>query len=289
MAKNKDIEVLINEMKKPDATPRKILNLFLEMIGSYDSHSWEYIEKREFDKATQMTDEMHKLGVVEYYLLLLAKEELLSRDDVNTYKYMEPHLESIQKLIENVDAKAARSDKMPSEDSEKVTAYEERKINDAWQEDEEKSVPVIRIEKRELPDHFQTVEIDANIPRGTFANRDTGIEVIFGRRTIEEVMDQIKCDKNGILSEVKMAVLFQMQKLIENTICFDHLDSGKNESDSTLIHRLYGLIEYGGSYYLAKFKVDVLSDDDLTKLYEPLERLYRISDIYIIPVEEPFS
>ena len=296
MAKNKDIEVLINEMKKPDATPRKILNLFLEMIGSYDNRSWEHIEKREFDKATQVTDEMNRLGIVEYYLLLLAKEELLSRDDSETYKYMEPHIKSIQKLIETVNAWTAGPEQKESVDTVKMTAYEKRKLDKAWTEDDETSVPVIRVEKKKLPDHFPAAEIDENIPRGTFTNRDTGIEVIYGRRTIEETMDQIMDrENNSILAEIKIAVLYRMQELIENTVCFDHLDledqsDGKNNPDGVLIHRLYGLIEYGGRYYLLKFRLDALCDDtDLPETYDFLGRIYRISDIQIIPVEQPFN
>ena len=91
-----------------------------------------------------------------------------------------------------------------------------------------------------------------------------------------------------------MAALFDMQKLIESSVCFDSVigdisaSNGKSPN-SLFMHRMYSVFEYNNEYYLANLAIEEsCATDRDDKFRDTFNKLYSFRDIKITPMKPGF-
>ena len=228
----------------------------------------------------------------------LIKEEIqaekITTNDVEVLRSIEPKRKSVQNMLETEVSKTPKFEKLLKEQFGEKSAFEMRKGNNNWLKDESKTVPIINVQKRDIPEKLSDIRKKNDIPRGTFVNKDTGIEIQFGRKSINEIIAKALPDvQRNIPVEARMATLYQMQELIENAVFFDSQISdydtvtSKNKSPNSLfIHRMHGVIDYEGKKYLANLSIEENYITDKENNFNGTSnRLYSFRDIRITPVE----
>ena len=222
------------------------------------------------------------------------QKEAITVDDVQALRSIEPKRKSVQNMLENEVAQTPKFEKLLNEEMGEKSAYEMRSGNNEWRNDETKTVPIINVQKREIPENLADLRKQNDIPRGTFINKDTGIEIQFSRKSINEIVAKAIPDaKRDIPVEARLAALYQMEELIENSVCFDSRISeydpvtSKNKSPNSLfIHRMHGILEYEGKTYLSNLSVEESYITDKENNFNGTsKRLYSFRDIEITPVD----
>lgn len=253
------------------------------------------VENKDFDTADRFLKEIQELSDKYDNIKTEIQAESINDDDIQRLRNIQPLRKSVQNMLENEVSQTPKFEKLLNDELGEKSPYEMRNGNNAWRNDETKFVPIIKIEKRNIPENLTEIQKNINsITRGTFVNNDTGIEIQFSRHSIEEIVAKaIPDDKRDIPIEARIAALYQMQELIGNAVCFDsrisdyNPVSSKNKSPNSLfIHRMHGVLEYEGEIYLANLSVEELYATDKENNFKGTSnRLYSFRDIKITPVE----
>lgn len=256
-----------------------------------------FVVDNDFTNAAVAAQELAELSREAENIKEQIQAQEITADDVNVLRKIKPARKSVQNMLDNEVAQTPKFEKLLNEEMGEKSAFEMRISDNEWRNDESKTVPIINIQKRDIPENItelQKSESIKNITRGTFVNRDTGIEIQFGRRSVEEIIAKaIPDNKRDIPVEARMAAIYQMQDLIENAICFDsqiseyNEDNSKNKSPNTLfIHRMYSILDYNNEKYLANLSVEEFySTDKENRFRDTNNRLYAFRDIKITPVK----
>lgn len=254
----------------------------------------EFVESNEYAKARKSLSELKRLNKRFGKLKGEIRNESITDEDVQKLRNIKPHRKSVQNMTDLEVAQTPKFEKLLYTELGEKSPYEMRNGNLDWRNDASKTVTVIEVQKRDIPDKLTEVRKDQTIPRGTFVNRDTGIEIYFGRKAIEEIIAKaIPDNKRDIPVDARMAALYQMQEVIEKAICFDSKVSdydsvaSKNKSPNTLfLHRMHVIMSYEGKDYLANLSVEELySTDKESNFKNTSNRLYSFRDIEITPVK----
>lgn len=223
-----------------------------------------------------------------------AKTKLLemdiTADDVKALRSIQPARKSVQNMLENEVAQTPKFEKLLGEEMGEKSAYEMRNSGNEWRNDESKTVTVVDIQKRNIPDKVNKMKKAEGIPKGEFTNLDTGISIQFSRRSLGEIIAKaIPDEKRNIPVEARMASLYQIDDIIENAICFDSQISEANSASKSphtlFIHRLYGVYKYDNELYLANLAIEEFYNRGLeTEVDKTASRVYSFKDIKITPV-----
>ncbi len=222
----------------------------------------------------------------------------ITADDVQSLRSIEPKRKSVQNMLEQEVAQTTKFEAMLGSEMGAKFAYEMRNSNNEWRNDDTQTVNVINISERSFPQGIADLRRSENISkinRGTFVNKDTGIEIAFGRNAIgETIAKAIQDDKRHRSVEARVAALYQMQEIIENAICFDSEISdydpitSKNKSPNTLfMHKMYGVMNYKGEPYLADLTIEEMySRNSATHNLEATSnKVHSFKDIKITPMK----
>ncbi len=252
----------------------------------------ECISTGNYEGASAAASKLAELSRRAEQIKAMIQAEAITTDDVDVLRNIKPERKSVQNMLETEVAQTPKFEKLLGEEFGEKSAYVMRNSDNEWRNDESKTAVVVEVQKRDIPVHPAELQRKGNdIPRGIFVNRDTGIEIQFSRRSIEEIVAKaIHDDKRDTPVEARMAALYQMQDLIENAICFDSQlsePSNSKKSDSTLfIHRMYGLIIYDNEQYLANLAIEeTYSTDRENRFRDTNNRLYSFRDIKITPTK----
>ena len=255
------------------------------------------VENKDFDTADRFLKEIQELSDKYDNIKTEIQAESINDDDIQRLRNIQPLRKSVQNMLENEVSQTPKFEKLLNDELGEKSPYEMRNGNNAWRNDETKLVPIIEIEKRNIPKNVAELrkkEYIKNMERNTFINRDTCVEIVFGKKSIEEIISKaIPDDKRDIPIEARMSALYQMQELIENAVCFDSQISdydpvsSKNKSpNSIFIHRMHGILEYEGEKYLANLSVEESYAMDKGDNFKGTSnRLYSFRDIKITPIE----
>ena len=252
---------------------------FADNIGNYSS-----------DDIKRFAAELNELEQQQAELKEKVQTVPIRRSDVDKLRAIEPKRKSVQNLLDSEVAQVPKFEVQQAEKMDAKSAFEMRAENgNEWRTDESKSVPIIEVESRKLPEKLTDVRKDNSIQRGTFTNSDTGIDVIFSKRSIEEsVAKAIQEDKRKIPTNARINALYDMQSLVENAICFDSQLSegvGKKSANSLFMHQLYTPIKFNEEYYLLKLQVEESYFIDKNNNFDTSTRMYNLTDMKITPIE----
>lgn len=252
------------------------------------------IKEKEYAKATEVLRELTELNQKSIELKDKIQQLEITNDDIQILRDIRPVRKSVQNMLEHEVAQTQKFEKLLQSEMGEKSAYEMRKGNDEWKNDDSRTVNVVEVQQQNIPKNLPDIRRNNNIARGTFKNKDTDIDIIFSKRSIEEVISKaIQEDKRKFPVDARISALYQMQELIENSVCFDSQISeydaltSKNKSPNTLfMHRMYGVVKYNGNAYLARLSVEesYCTDKD-NKFTGTSKRIYNLKDMKITPVE----
>lgn len=200
-------------------------------------------------------------------------------------------------MLEHEVAQTSKLEKLLHSEMGSKSPYEQRKNNNDWRKDDSKSVQITEIQPKDLPKRINDVRQKDNIKkieRGTFINFDTNMEIVFGKKAVDEIIAKaIQDDKRNVPVEARIAALYQMQELVERAVCFDSQVSeydpvtSKNKSPNTLfMHQMYGILNYKNENYLAKLSVEESYVPDKENNFSGTSnRIYNLRNIKITPIE----
>ena len=249
------------------------------------------IHNGEYEKAFAVLRELKLLAEKAKELEAEIQREEMQANDVSELRSIQPARKSVQNMLESEVAKTIKFEKLLGGEMGAKSPYEMRNGNNGWREDESKTAVVVNVQKRERPENLVEIAKRNEVPKGTYTNSDTGIDIIFSRRSIEEIISKaIPDDKRDIPIEARMAALYQMKDLIENAVYFDSQISENNSKakspDTLFIHRMYCPFIYDNEQYLASLAVEEFyTKDKNDKFKDTLNRLYSFRDMEITPVK----
>lgn len=250
-----------------------------------------FITNENFTAAEAALSELKELlGEAEKIKTEIQSKEI-TLDDVNALRSIQPARKSVQNMLENEVAKTPKFEKLLGDEMGKKSAFEMRNSDNEWRNDESKTAVVVNVPKAPYSARPQDVKKRNDIPRGTFTNRDTGLEIIFGRRSVEEtITNAIYDDKRHLPVEARMSALYQMKDIIENAVCFDSQlsepSSSRKSGNTLFIHRMYGLFTYDNEQYLANLAIEEsYATDRDNKFRGTQNRVYNVDNIKITPVK----
>ena len=292
----KDWNDMLRDIRKPEPVKEdeKSLVSVTEEITKKNKHFTELVNSGEFSQANEISQQLSELNDKADLLKKDIQEENITINDIEVLRSIEPKRKSVQNMLETEVAKTPKFEKLLNEELGEKSAYEMRNGNNEWLKDDSKTIPIINVQKRDIPEKLSDIRKQNDIPRGSFVNKDTGIEIQFSRKSINEIVAKAIPDvQRNIPVEARMATLYQMQELIENAVCFDSQLSdydpvtSKNKSPNSLfIHRMHGVIDYDNKKYLANLSIEesYITDKE-NKFNGTSNRLYSFRDIEITPVE----
>lgn len=255
----------------------------------------ELVREKKYAQVTETAQELEELNARATALKTEIQKRPITEDDVNILRGIEPKRKSVQNLLEHEVAQTPKFESLLNSEMGEKSAYEMRKSDKFWIEDDSKKVSLVDVKKRDiLPKNLMKIRRNNDIARGTFTNQSTNLNIIFSKRSIEEIIAKaIQDDKRNIPIEARIASLYQMQELIEQSVCFDSQVSeyntvkSKNKSPNTLfMHQMYGLVRYGDDYYLARLSVEEsYTTDRNNNFIGTSNRIYNLRDMKITPIE----
>ena len=265
-------------------------------ISEKQAAATELFSKQEFSEAAELAREVSELARAASELKAEIQSREIRAEDVEVLRSITPKRKSVQNMLENEVAQTPKFEKLLSEEMGAKSPYEMRNSDNSWRTDETKTVPVIEVEKRELPKKI--VELGkgdnlANFTRGMFVNDDTDIEITFGKAAIKETITKAVHDQNrGISVDARINALYHIPELIKNAVRFDSQISEPgaiSKSPNTLfLHRMYGVYRYDGELYLANLAVEELYSKSIeAEIDKTSNRLYNLRDIKIAPMKLP--
>lgn len=276
-------------------------NPYIEQLLKMSEHIAETEQKvirqmteENYTEAARTAAELKELADSFNVLKTEIQKDAISIEDVEMLRSITPHRKSVQNMLDSEVAKTTKFEKLLGEEMGAKSPYEMRNSDNAWRNDETKTIPVIELQKREIPKNLSEIRKDKNIERDTFVNRDTGIKVQFSRHSLNEIVAKAIPDaKRDIPTEARVSALYQMRDIIENAVCFDSQIAeydpvtSKNKSPNSLfIHRMYGAVKYDNDLFLVNLAVEEMYTRMVdNKMESTLNRIYSLRDIKIAPVE----
>ena len=249
--------------------------------------------------ASKLFSEISKLADYAATLTAVLEKEPIKSQDFRNLSDIEPKRKSVQNMLEIEVAKTIKFKKLLKDELGEKSPYEMRMGKLDWRNDDTKTVPVITVPKIDLPDNiFKYRKANKAIfSRENYLNLDTNFNLGLSNRTIDEIFtnaghDDVR-DKsdNSRVIEARIAALFQIDKLINNAICFDsHISeygkNSKNKSPNTLfMHKLYSVVNYEGKLNLLNLSVEEAYKTDRAEKFDQTSvRIYNIKNIEITPV-----
>ena len=251
------------------------------------------VESKNYAKVSELAAELAVLNEKAAQLKETIQQNNITDNDVQKLRSIEPKRKSVQNMLNHEIAKTIKFEKLLADELGIKSPYEMRISDNKWRNDKTSFVPIVKIKKQTLPDNISEIRKDNTIIRGVFVNRDTKIQIQFGRNTINEIIAKAIPDKKRhVPVEARISSLYHIKELIENAVCFDSQISeynnktSKNKSPNTLfMHRMYCVLNFKNEKYLAKLSIEEFySTDKEDKFKETYNRLYSIRDIKITPV-----
>ncbi|MDE7363738.1 MAG: methyltransferase domain-containing protein, partial [Ruminococcus sp.] len=253
--------------------------------------------ERRYDLISDTAREIQELQKTKFKLKEKIQKKPITMEDIQTLRDIRPVRKSVQNMLEHEVAQTSKLEKFLQSEMGEKSPYEQRKNNNEWRKDESKSVQIIEIQSKDLPKKINDVRQKDNIKkieRGTFLNSDTNMEIIFGKKSLDEIIAKaIQDDKRNVPVEARIAALYQMQEVVERAVCFDSQVSeydpitSKNKSPNTLfMHQMYGVVNYKDENYLAKLSVEESYITDKENNFSGTSnRIYNLRNIKITPIE----
>ncbi|MDE5834415.1 MAG: hypothetical protein K2H26_02725, partial [Ruminococcus sp.] len=250
---------------------------------------------RRYDLIADTAKEIQELQKIQSELKEKIQEKPITMEDIQTLRNIHPVRKSVQNMLEHEVAQTSKLEKFLHSEMGDKSPYEQRKNNNEWRKDESKSVQITEIQSKELPKRINDVRQNIKqVERGTFLNFDTNMEIIFGKKSLDEIVAKaIQDDKRNVPVEARIAALYQMQEVLERAVCFDSQVSeydpvtSKNKSPNTLfMHQMYGVLKYKDEIYLAKLSVEESYITDKENNFTGTSnRIYNLRNIKITPIE----
>lgn len=298
--REKALEIM-NEIKSKNSVPEeekiddndKLVSLEKE-IAKLQAEMTSLVNNKEFEEAIKLNNRFSEILKEATKLKENIGKEEITAKDVQKLRDIEPKRKSVQNMLEPEVAATPKFEKLLGDELGEKSPYEMRASDNSWRNDNSKAVTVINIHKQNIPSNLPDIRKNKDILRGTFVNKDTNLEIIFGKAAIEEIVAKaIQDDKRNIPVEARMSAMYQMQSLIENSVLFDsHLSeynriNSKGKSPNTLfMHQLYGIVKYENDMYLAKLSVEesYITDKE-NKFNGTTNRMYNLKDMKITPIK----
>ena len=286
-ALREEVDTYINFPDAEDITDAERLVQLTAEMESKKAAVTALMQQAAFERAAATAQELAALDKTAAQLKEKLQEEAITEADVQSLREIRPARKSVQNLLEHEVAQTPKFEKLLGTELGEKSAYEMRKTNNVWREDDSKTVPVIAVAKRDISAVRSDIK-SAAIERGDFLNQDTGILINFGRvgidGSIAHALQEVNRDNP---TEPRLAVLYQMREMIENAVCFDsQLSEKKKKSPNSLfMHRMYAVFNYDGASYLANLSVDESYITDINNAFsDTAKRLYNVKSIKITPV-----
>lgn len=253
--------------------------------------------ERRYDLIADTAKEIQELQKIESKLKEKIQEKPITLKDIQTLRDIRPVRKSVQNMLEHEVAQTSKLEKLLHSEMGSKSPYEQRKNNNDWRKDDSKSVQITEIQPKSLPKRINDVRQKDNIKkieRGTFINFDTNMEIIFGKKAVDEIIAKaIQDDKRNVPVEARIAALYQMQELVERAVCFDsqvseydHVTSKNKSSNTLFMHQMYGIMKYKDESYLAKLSVEEMYTTDKDNNFNGTSnRIYNVRNIKITPIE----
>ncbi len=249
----------------------------------------------DFEKAADVMEDITELSQIAAEVKTEVQHQPITVEDVQQLRDIRPKRKSVQNMLESEAVQTTKFETLLHSEFGEQSAYEMRKGNASWLTDDTKEVSLVGVPSRSISSkRLPEIRRDTSITRGTFTNPISGLDIIFSKRSIEEIVAKaIQDDKRNIPIEARIASLYRMRELIENSVCFDSQISdydaatAKNKSPNTLfMHQMYGVMRYDGDYYLARLSVEESYTTDRDNNFTGTSnRIYNLRDMKITPIE----
>ena len=252
------------------------------------------VSVNDFEKATDISRSLSELVKTAAIIKAAIQKEDITQTDVSALRDIKPKRKAIPNMLETEVAQTPKFEKMLESELGVKSPYEMRRGNLAWRENDNNIVDVITIPYRSVPNNLAELRKARDIERGTFFNNDTGMSVVFGANSVNEIIAKsIQENKRGVSVDARIGAMYQMKNLILHSVCFDsHVSdynevNSRNKSPNTLfMHQMYNVIRYDEKFYLTRISIEEsYSTDRENKFNSTVNRVYNLKDIKITPVE----
>lgn len=282
---------------------RKIAGQLISYVSEIKEKEQSVVAKvaeGQYEKADEINKEISELRK----RMNGIKEEIQSKkitvEDIEVLRDIEPKRKSVQNFLEDEVALLPKLEKLLKDELGKKSPFEMRNSNNEWRNNRNKAIDIIEVSEHELPKKITDIrrkDYMKKINRGLFTNKDLSIDVIFGRNAVSEIVDNaLRDERRNRNVEARIAAIFNMNELIENSIYFDSAISeynpiiAKNKSPNTMfMHELYGIFRHNGEVYLAHLEVEEMFTKDYEKIEGTQNRLYSFKSIKTAPLEPGFD
>ena len=156
-----------------------------------------------------------------------------------------------------------------------------RAVNGEWRDKETTRAEILSISNYNVD--FKKIREDIKnqtIVRGVFTNNDTAWNIQISRNGLEDSVKYGFKHKDTTVYNM----LYQLPKLVENSILLDSFISERNNSNkaynTAFMHKLYGVCRVDDKPYLAKITVEEFANGQSGTLM----RMYNFQDIKIEPI-----
>lgn len=258
-----------------------------DMINIRKKEITDFVADNDFTSAAAAAQELAKLNSESKNIKAQLQAQEITVADVDTLRSILPARKSVQNMLEREVAQTPKFERLLGEELGPKSAYKMRNSDNEWRNDKSKTVPVIEVQKINVSGVFEDMR-NGLIQRGEYVNKDSNMQMIFGRIAIEETYTKaIQVQSRNKPAEPKIAALYQIQDIIENAVLFDsQLSESKKKSPNGLfMHNLYGVYKYEKDHYLYCLEVDEnYSTDKDNKFNGTSNRVYNIKGIKITPV-----
>lgn len=290
----KGVEIVVSsDIAAEKYTTEQLVGVTKEILGKQEELTG-LVAANEFEKATELSRELSMLSQRAAQIKAAIQKEDITQDDVAALRDIEPKRKAVPNMLETEVAQTPKFEKMLENELGEKSPYEMRRGNLAWRENDNSIVEVVTIPYRSVPNNLAELRKARDIERGTFFNNDTGISVVFGANSVNEIIAKsIQENKRGVSVDARIGAMYQMKNLILHSVCFDsHVSdynevNSRNKSPNTLfMHQMYNVIKYDEKFYLTRISIEEsYSTDRENKFNSTVNRVYNLKDIKITPVE----
>lgn len=296
MDKKNTAEKIFQKMNEKKLSPSEQLVYLTEAMQEHLLTAADLAKEQRHEELGLIINTVAELNTKAEELRKQVQKEPITEADVQVLRDVRPHRKSVQNMLDIEVAQTTKFEKLLGEEMGKKSAYEMRNSDNTWYEDESKIIKIVELAPCSIPEKLIKIREDKSIERGKYINNDTGVEIIFGRASIREIVAKAVPDAiRKAPIEARMSALYQMKEIIENAICFDSLISeydpvtSKNKSPNTLfIHKMYGVTKYDNELYLYTLAIEEAYNQIANgKMDSTYHKLYSLRDIKITPMELP--
>ena len=286
---HKGVEIVVSsDIGAEKYTTEQLVGVTKEILGKQEELTG-LVAANEFEKATELSRELSRLAQRAAQIKTAIQKEDITQDDVAALRDIEPKRKAVPNMLETEVAQTPKFEKMLGEELGEKSPYEMRRGNLAWREDETAVVSIIVVDNRNDID-IKRDKKNGVLPRGNYLNKDTGITINIGSVGIEDTLTHASFDaKRHVPIEARLSALYHIDKMIEQSICFDTDISqpGKNKSPNTLfMHKMYDVFRFKNTLYLANLTVEEMYSTDKDERFSgTANRFYNLKEIKITPLE----